>query len=198
MAEPPWRPRKPQRKVKRTAFGTRLRAELRDYLAAQAASNGRSLSEEIEDRLETSRLADDAWGGPRVVALLRILAAIAAEHRGWLDDHATFNLVRDSTEGVRGGRTCAGTRRQLSFIASRLGIKTSIRNVILARQSGCERLLEVNALEIRDDRSASPGRFPSCGKMTPGQQTRCESLQAAHAPRWRWFRPARRADRGSQ
>ena len=51
--------------VKRTAFGTRRRAELRDYLAAQAASNGRSLSEEIEDRLETSRLADDAWGGPR-------------------------------------------------------------------------------------------------------------------------------------
>lgn len=34
-------------------------------------------------------------GGPRVVALLRILAAIVAEHRGWLDDHATFNLVRD-------------------------------------------------------------------------------------------------------
>ena len=53
------------------------------------------MSEEIEDRLETSRMADDAWGGPRVVALLRILAAIAAEHRGWLDDHATFNLVRD-------------------------------------------------------------------------------------------------------
>jgi hypothetical protein len=23
------------------------------------------------------------------------LAAIAAEHRGWLDDHAAFNLVRD-------------------------------------------------------------------------------------------------------
>ena len=30
-----------------------------------------------------------------MVALLRTLAAIAAEHRGWLDDHATFNLVRD-------------------------------------------------------------------------------------------------------
>ena len=29
------------------------------------------------------------------MALLRILAAIAAEHRGWLDDHATFKLVRD-------------------------------------------------------------------------------------------------------
>jgi hypothetical protein len=53
------------------------------------------VSEEIEDRFETSRKADDAWGGPRVVALLRILAAIAAEHRGWLDDHAAFNLVRD-------------------------------------------------------------------------------------------------------
>jgi hypothetical protein len=84
MAEPPRRvrrPHKPQGELKRTPFGTRLRAELREYLAAQAASNGRSLSEEIEYRLETSRLADDAWGGPRVVALLRVLAAIAAEHR---------------------------------------------------------------------------------------------------------------------
>jgi hypothetical protein len=89
------RPRKPQGGLKRTPFGTRLGAELRDYLAAQATSNGRSLSEEIEYRLETSRLADDAWGGPRVVALLRVLAAIAAEHRGWLDDHAAFNVVRD-------------------------------------------------------------------------------------------------------
>jgi Arc-like DNA binding dprotein len=81
------RARKPQ--------GAHLRREMRDYLAAQAASNGRSVNEEIEYRLETSRMADDAWGGPRVVALLRILAAIAAEHRGWLDDHATFNLVRE-------------------------------------------------------------------------------------------------------
>ena len=52
MVEPPRRPRKPQGEVKRTAFGTRLRAELRDYLAVQAASNGRALSEEIEYRLE--------------------------------------------------------------------------------------------------------------------------------------------------
>ena len=89
------RRRKPQDEFKRTKTSMRLRAGMLDYLAAQAASNGRSLSEEIEHRLETSRLADDAWGGPRVVALLRILAAIAAEHRGWLDDHATFNLVRD-------------------------------------------------------------------------------------------------------
>jgi Arc-like DNA binding domain len=89
------RSRKSSYNVKRITFGTRLRPEMRDYIAAQAASNGRSVSEEIEYRLESSRMADDAWGGPRVVALLRILAATAAEHRGWLDDHATFNLVRD-------------------------------------------------------------------------------------------------------
>lgn len=53
------------------------------------------MHEEIVDRLDTSRLADDSWGGPRVVALLWVLAAIASEHRGWLDDPATFNLVRD-------------------------------------------------------------------------------------------------------
>ena len=84
------RPRNLQHKVERTIFGTRLRPEMRDHLATQATSNGRSVSEEIKYRLETSRLADEAWGGPRVVALLRVLAAIAAEYRGWLDDHATF------------------------------------------------------------------------------------------------------------
>jgi Arc-like DNA binding domain len=89
------RRRKPQGHGERSKFGTHLSAEMLEYLAAQASSNGRSVSEEIVDRLETSRMADDAWGGPRVVAMLRTLAAIAAEHRGWLDDHATFNLVRD-------------------------------------------------------------------------------------------------------
>jgi Arc-like DNA binding domain len=89
------RRRKPQDQLKRAKFGMHLPPDMLEYLAAQASSNGRSVSEEIADRLETSRMADDAWGGPRVVALLRTLAAIAAEHRGWLDDHATFNLVRD-------------------------------------------------------------------------------------------------------
>src|SRR5512133_214504 len=98
MSETPQRAarrRKQLDKVKRARSSMRLRPDMLEYLAAQAASNGRSLSEEIADRLETSRMADDAWGGPRVVALLRILAAIAAEHRGWLDDRATFNLVRE-------------------------------------------------------------------------------------------------------
>ena len=62
------RRRKPQDEFKRTKTSMRLRAEILDYLAAQAASSRRSLSEEIDHRLETSRLADDAWGGPRVVA----------------------------------------------------------------------------------------------------------------------------------
>ena len=55
----------------------------------------RSVSEEIETGLRRHAWRDDAWGGPRVVTLLRIPAAIAAEHRGWLNDRTTFNLVRD-------------------------------------------------------------------------------------------------------
>jgi hypothetical protein len=66
------RSRKSPYNVKRITFGTRLRPEMGDYIAAQAASNGRSVSEEIESRLETPRIADDAWGRPRVVALLRM------------------------------------------------------------------------------------------------------------------------------
>jgi hypothetical protein len=59
MTDDPEAPRRPRGrpridKAKRSFFNARLRAPLKQYLEAMAARNGRSLSEEIEYRLERS------------------------------------------------------------------------------------------------------------------------------------------------
>jgi plasmid stability protein len=53
------RPKKVDPVRLRRPTAVRLRDELRDKLAACAASQGRSLSEEIEARLERSLIADE-------------------------------------------------------------------------------------------------------------------------------------------
>lgn len=63
---------------KRAPFQTRIRESLRDRLEAAADANGRSLSEEIEQRLEDSfdRL-DKPFGGP---AGLRVAIMLSASY----------------------------------------------------------------------------------------------------------------------
>jgi hypothetical protein len=75
---------------KRAAFNTRLREALKKQLEIAAAAAGRSLSEEIECRLEQSFQN----GGPRTQALLRSLGnqtkLWAGEPDSWLDDPAGY------------------------------------------------------------------------------------------------------------
>src|SRR5690349_5265821 len=90
------RPPMPAESRKRNNLTMRLRDETRAALEERAAANGRSLSEEIEVRLEQS--FDPALGGARTAALLRSLAAIVElEGYGdeWLDDRYAFNEVTD-------------------------------------------------------------------------------------------------------
>jgi hypothetical protein len=72
------RPRgRPPRKMgepKRTSFNTRLRQSLRQYLEAAATQNGRSLSEEIEYRLEQSTRNDVALSNLRQNVLPKLMA----------------------------------------------------------------------------------------------------------------------------
>ena len=56
IGRPPLTPGRP----KRSAFNTRIRAELKDRLTGRAVECGRSLSEEIERRLELSFDDDEA------------------------------------------------------------------------------------------------------------------------------------------
>jgi hypothetical protein len=94
---------------KRASFNTRLRIDLKNRLVAAASDAGRSLSEEIEFRLERSfdrerTLAEhiaDTLGGPRMAALFRSFAGQAMMLGGgdlWLDNDHTFDLVRSAWE----------------------------------------------------------------------------------------------------
>ncbi|HLJ20064.1 MAG TPA: hypothetical protein VKU84_07695, partial [Stellaceae bacterium] len=85
---------------KRATLTTRITQETRDKLDASAVAAGRSLSQEIEFRLESSFAADEVFGGARAAALFRMLAGAAKDIEarlgsgGWLEDFATFAVVR--------------------------------------------------------------------------------------------------------
>ena len=86
---------------KRLTLTTRITEDLRKKLEAAAADSGRSLSQEIELRLQASLTGDqtlaDALGGKRAAALLLALAAEArlwGDGERWLDDYSAFNTVR--------------------------------------------------------------------------------------------------------
>ena len=98
------RPRKTDDQAKRSYFNTRMRTELKGRLEAEAANAGRSLSEEIEHRLERSLLDDDAkfedFGGKGGYELLRAFAMTArmiGEQRGraeWWCDPRAYAVIR--------------------------------------------------------------------------------------------------------
>jgi AT hook motif len=100
-----------QSEVKRTFFQTRMRESQRRRLEAAAAENGRSLSEEIELRLELS-LRDDDLG--RVVfgdterfgllaALDRLILAVQMKTAKSIEDRETRHLAADSISGFLKG-----------------------------------------------------------------------------------------------
>jgi hypothetical protein len=86
---------------KRTNFNTRLRNSLRVQLEKDALAAGRSLSEEIEARLEHSLSDAKTWGGQLNTAAHHMLAAVVftmagvsrKDPEGWLYDPETFETV---------------------------------------------------------------------------------------------------------
>jgi hypothetical protein len=63
--------------AKRASFNTRLRNTLKERLEESARAAGRSLSEEIESRLERSFDRTESLGGPEYEALFQMMAAAA-------------------------------------------------------------------------------------------------------------------------
>ncbi len=106
--------RPPQNDVaKRSAISLRVTPSLREKADNAALEAGRSLSQEIELRLEQSFARDDLAGGPAQASLLRLIAASASglgktirqfdllvqaiearTGKSWLDDPETFFAVR--------------------------------------------------------------------------------------------------------
>jgi Arc-like DNA binding domain len=68
------RPPKSEEDRKAVNFTFRSRGQMRDLLKAAAAASGRSISEEIEYRLQNSFREDDSYGGPRLSAVFRVIA----------------------------------------------------------------------------------------------------------------------------
>lgn len=88
--------------AKRSSFNTRLRTEVKDQLSVEASNSGRSLSEEIEWRLEQSLLEKDTkykeFGDKQHYELGRMLmwSVIFVEDftgKSWWEDDATLDEV---------------------------------------------------------------------------------------------------------
>jgi len=93
------RPRKPPQSRKRNFVTLRLKDETKAALVRAAEANQRSLSEELEARIE---MPLTIFGGPRTQGLLRGLAAEVARRWGtddewlerWLDRRTTIKALK--------------------------------------------------------------------------------------------------------
>jgi hypothetical protein len=100
------RPALPKGAGKRHALGLRVTAECRKALEEAAASSGRSISQEIEFRLERSLQQDAAFGGREMAGLFLMMsgaAALICARRGakaWSSDSETFLAIRAAWRGL--------------------------------------------------------------------------------------------------
>jgi hypothetical protein len=99
--------------TKRAAFGTRLRPALKERIEQEASRNGRSLSEEIEYRLENSdrdrelllQGVYDSFGGYDNYRVMQLIAGaiIQVEQttgRRWREDLETYAEVKEAVEFI--------------------------------------------------------------------------------------------------
>jgi len=93
------RPPLPAGAAKRASFNTRLRQSIKERLEGEAAKAGRSLSEEIERRLEASLEHEDTrtrfYGGPELDVLFKQIASAAEiielkRGKSWIKDYESF------------------------------------------------------------------------------------------------------------
>jgi hypothetical protein len=92
------RPRE-KTEAKRSAIAVRTTPDVKARLVEAAKKSGRSLTQEIELRLERSVEAEDHAGGPATAALVQaIIADIAAIEaitgKSWAEDNVTYSAVR--------------------------------------------------------------------------------------------------------
>ena len=90
-------------RAKRSSFNTRIRSQLKEHLEREAKSAGRSLSEEIEHRLEWSFRDEEGFGGKENYALFKMMGAAADVIQArtgklWMADWDTSVSVRAAWE----------------------------------------------------------------------------------------------------
>lgn len=94
-------PLKPE-EGKRYTFSLRVSAQRRTELEQAAAESGRSISQELEMRIEQGARDTQILGGPQTVNLLRMMAAAAqliearSNGKRWFNDYDVFIPVREA------------------------------------------------------------------------------------------------------
>jgi hypothetical protein len=91
--------------TKRSQFNTRLQQEVKERLEAAAQAAGRSLSEEIERRLEQTLEDERRSGGAHLHSVLRLFSGVAAliearKGKRFLDDPDTYVQVRSAWDRI--------------------------------------------------------------------------------------------------
>ena len=87
---------------KRYTFSLRVSAQRRSELEQAAAESGRSISQELEMRIEQGARDTQILGGPQTVNLFRMMAAAAGFIEGrskgkrWFSDYDVFISVREA------------------------------------------------------------------------------------------------------
>jgi Arc-like DNA binding domain len=121
--KPVGRPPKPDEERKASNLTLRVRRNLRDRLEHSATTNGRSISEETEQRLEASFREQDlirAFGGTDSILrpILFFLAAMEPQNRDWLNNRPlaaeAVEAISLITEAVLVGPI--STERQTTFL----------------------------------------------------------------------------------
>lgn len=97
------RPPLPADQRKRASINTRLRPPLKERLEARAAEHGRSLSEEIESRLEQSEQIYESFGGYDTYRFMQLLGGTIFEieqttGKSWRTDLETLEQVREALD----------------------------------------------------------------------------------------------------
>ncbi len=93
------RPRKPESEKRRNNVTIRMRDDVKRRIEEAADSQGRSLSEEIEFRLERTFLEEAAYGGKELSGLLKLMVGAAEiiqarTDKSWSSDWETSIAVR--------------------------------------------------------------------------------------------------------
>ncbi len=134
------RPKLPPEKKRLSSTGFRPTPEVRAKLEAAARENNRSLSSEIESRLERSLGQEEdlyqSFGGKHVYAMARMLAAavMAAEcqmGKRWQEDEETYHLAKGTIEALLG---TLGPK-QSDLVAEKEMIEIAQSLVLAARRS---------------------------------------------------------------
>lgn len=134
------RPKLPPEKKRLASTGFRPTPEVRAKLEAAARENNRSLSSEIESRLERSLGQEEdlyqSFGGKHVYAMARMLAAavMAAESqtgKRWQEDEETYLLAKGTIEALLG----ALGPKQSGLVAEKEMIERAEALVLAAKSS---------------------------------------------------------------